>query len=553
MRLLKSTAMVGLALWAFGVNGCFSTGGDGTETGNALTGQLFDENGATVGLAQVTAYSLDHDPALGESVSARQRVVSDAQGRFKFDSLPKGIWNLEARDPSRRLAGLHLQVQVDSNHLDLPHEILHAPGNVIVDLEDSLAFAAGSYLYAPGTSAFARLDAESRHDHRAVLYDIPAGLLPRIYLATPKTAKDTAGRRIALADSIAVPAGGQAHLTAFARWTHHLNLQFNTDANGLGLKQGLNNFTVPLRLRRPQFDFTASRNDGGDIRITNPDGEVIPFAMEQFDSSAGEAVLWVRLDLPKSNTASLTLHYGQAKAQMPSYPVLFDTADGYGGTWHLAEEKPGITQNGLYRDASNANHQGDDRISSTGREGILGWGKTFVDGDYIEVPTLHSVQKSKDAFTLSAWVRCRGVGTSGGEVVSIGDNYSLRISPTGNLYSFIWPPVDRSDTSLPWYPVTSTGVNLKDSVWHFIAVTYDGKNLELYLDGLPSGEAPAPLPVGYAQGKGIVFGMHGNKKTGFNFVGDMDEVQAHAVSRSAEWIRASYESQKPTAKWITVE
>lgn len=530
-------------------------GGDGTETGNArIQGRLVDENGQAIASAQVTAYDPEYDASRDSILSRHQRTTSNGDGWFSFDSLPEGAWNLEARSGLRGLSVLFNTVMLQKSKLKLPAEILHSPGSLAVQLEDSLAFESGSYVYAPGTSAFAPIDDEARQSRRIVLFGIPAGVLPKVYLAAPPKTVGQPIRRTLLAESVQVAKATQGQIGAFASWSHSLRYQIAADENGMNLKEALVDFTLPVRLTSPSFDFKSARKDGGDLRVTTSEGLVLPFTIEQFDSAAGVGVLWVRLDTIRANNSShsLFVHYGRPEATLPKYASVFDTADGFGGVWHLSEEQDGVAHDGVYRDATTLHANGNDHIRHTGRAGMIGYGKSFADSDYIEIPTLKPIQKPDSAFTLTAWIRCTTVGSLGGEIISVGDNYALRVSSTSQLHAFMWPPVDRKDTNFAWYPVTSTDLNMKDGAWHHIAATYDGKTLAIFADGTLVGEAAAPAPIGYAQASHITLGVHGNKKTAFNFMGDMDEVAMHWVKRSPEWIRAAYESQRAASRLLQV-
>ncbi len=527
--------------------GNLADGGDATETGNArILGRLLDESGQPIASAQVTAYDPEHDASHDSVLSRHQKTVSDAEGWFAFDSLPEGTWSLEARSGLRGLSALFHSLKLGASKMKLAAEVLHSPGSLAVQLEDSLAFETGSYVYAPGTSAFAPINEEARQARRIVLFGIPSGILPKVYLAAPSKVLGQPIRRTLLAESVQVAKATQGQVGAFSSWSHSLRYKIVADSTGMGLKQALVGFSLPLRLASPSFDFKSARPDGGDLRVTTSEGQVLPFTIEQFDPVAGLGVLWVRLDTLRPNHSghSLFVHYGRPEATLPKYPTVFDTADGYGGVWHLNEENPGVAHVGLYRDATPLHADGNDLIRNTGRAGVIGYGKSFADSDYIEIPTLRPKQKPDRAFTLTAWIRCTGVGPNGGEIISMGDNFGLRLMPNGQLHTFVWPPVNRTDSSVAWYPLTSTDLNFKDGTWHHVGVTFDGSNLTIFADGKQVIETKVSTQIGYNQASHITLGRHGNQKTTFNFIGDMDEVAMHWVKRSPEWIRAAYESQR---------
>jgi hypothetical protein len=188
-------------------------------------------------------------------------------------------------------------------------------------------------------------------------------------------------------------------------------------------------------------------------------------------------------------------------------------------------------------------HHGNDRVKSTGRTGILGFGQSFSMEDGIVTDALDPKLFSPPAFTLSAWVRCAGTGGIGGDIISVGDSYGLRIGSDGSLYAWIWPQTAEPGAQYPWIS-HSIKANLKDGRWHYVAATWQNGQLQLYLDGKALGlPLTAPGPLNANLGVSMVIGRHGHGKKDYHFLGDIDEVQVSHEARSAEWLRATYENQ----------
>ncbi len=519
-------------------------GGDGTETGNArIQGRLVDESGTPVYQALVTAYPTDHNPYSRAPIPAEQKAVSDKNGVYRFDSIPLGIWNVEARDPSRRLVHLSTGVELGETRVELGDEILQSPGQLVVDLVDSLAFLPGSYLHVAGTSSFSGIDSQDLAEKMAVLYDVPPGTLPQVILSAP-VGNDSMVSMV-LADSVFLPESGQKRITPYQSWIHKLRFNLLGGADGISLTEGLRNFVIPLRLTTENFEFDAALPDGSDLRATNAADISLPITIEQFDPIARKGLVWVRVDSVQPNNSSqyVTLHYGKPDASpVKQYP--FANEQGYAGVWFLSQDADGKSSDGLYWDATQSGSDGNDRVQNTGRNGILGFGKSLSAGDYIQVPALKPSLQSLSSFTLQAWIRSIGTGPVGGEIVNIGDNFGLRLTKNGELHSFIWPSNSADTSDYPWHKIEHPGRNLIDSAWHFVASTYDGDSLRLYIDGHFVESGAAPGPIGYSQALNVTMGIHANKKQGFEFSGDLDEIEIHSVRRSAEWIRASYESQR---------
>jgi len=91
-----------------------------------------------------------------------------------------------------------------------------------------------------------------------------------------------------------------------------------------------------------------------------------------------------------------------------------------------------------------------------------------------------------------------------------------------------------------------------DGQWHHILSQYDSKvGLQIYFDG--------KVVVSDTTMRGDL-----NKTTAFDFVlgfreaggeaftGDIDEVRIHSKTRSPDWIKLSFETQKPSSTAVTV-
>jgi len=99
------------------------------------------------------------------------------------------------------------------------------------------------------------------------------------------------------------------------------------------------------------------------------------------------------------------------------------------------------------------------------------------------------------------------------------DTYSLEIDNNGDtLYGIV------NQTNLT-YPI--------DTDWHYLALTYDGSNMRLYMDGaqVNSTSLSTSLPA-----------VDDNLTAGFYLTGYMDELRISSTARSAAWINTSFQN-----------
>jgi Concanavalin A-like lectin/glucanases superfamily len=91
-----------------------------------------------------------------------------------------------------------------------------------------------------------------------------------------------------------------------------------------------------------------------------------------------------------------------------------------------------------------------------------------------------------------------------------------------------------------------------DGTWHHVVGTLGGGQLKIYVDGVLKAQAPVTDQINYSFASNVTVGANGIPDPDFNFMGDIDEVQMHWVERNAEWVRATYESQRVNSHFVKV-
>ncbi len=541
-----AAALVGSAV-LLACSNRMASGGDATETGNArVAGVVMTEGGVPSHGAQVTILPADYDPSAGKAVPDTLLDTTDANGRYRFTRLADGEYDVLVRndDEHTRLSIYGIRVAQDS--VILPADTLHAPGAVVVPLPETADSGLG-WIYIPGTQIRGRVDSEVRIAGAITLDSVPAGLVPRIEYKKA----DSASAPMVLARDVQVRKGEVTHVDAYAAWPHARKLIANTGSGVTLISKDMIDFPMLVRLQAPAFDFSQSIARGADVRFSSPGGMPLPYVVQDWDSAAGHADLWLRIDTlhARESGQAFTMHWGATTKAGPKARPVFDTATGFAGVWHLEEEAADTTTDSLYKDATGAGSDGDDRIRNTDREGVVGRGHGIDSGDYIVASKPANGVKLTSAFTLSIWFRSNGkrLGSAGGEVLNVGDNYGMRVFRDSGLHMWYWPPKPPTGAKTEWNYVSAPVKNLLDGNWHLIMGTFDGTALHLYCDGKEVGSSPAGDVVGLLFPLNVTMGKHGNGKPFFEFDGDLDEAQIHSRSRDADWAKLSFENQKPGA------
>ncbi len=128
-------------------------------------------------------------------------------------------------------------------------------------------------------------------------------------------------------------------------------------------------------------------------------------------------------------------------------------------------------------------------------------------------------------FTAEAMVKTLATDTEGSEVMSMGNNWMVRILPGGLVY-FIY--YDNSN----WHDI-STDANIVDGLWHHIAVVRTTGDMKLYIDGALRAQAVQTAPIDYSLGNEFTLARHGSGEDDFTFNGTLDEVRFWNTARSA--------------------
>lgn len=546
----RLACIAGALAAALGLAACIdrlASGGDATEAGNArVSGVILGEDSQPVARAEVVILPADYDPLTDGPVPESLKITTDSEGRYRFLSLAPGEYNVLAHDAAgrRRLAVWGVQLGADS--VRVPADTLHAAGSLSVPIPETLDSGAG-WIYVPGTLLRTRINSELRLAGKARIDSVPAGTVPVVACA-----KAPGGSALLLARDVVVRKAQVSPVDAYALWPYSRKVLLNTAAGATALSHDLRDFPLLVRLTAPSFDFSQAASDGSDLRFSSADGTPLAREIESWDPLAGKAAIWVRLDTLHAGQADqyVNMHWGPSPAAgVLRGRVVFDTLAGFAAVWHLDEEAPDTVANGLYKDATGAGSNGDDRIGNTSRLGLIGPGHGLDSGDYIVSQRPSRGVKLPNAYTLSAWFHAEGrkLGIFGGEILSVGDNFGVRVMRDSALEMWYWAP-NPSPASPPiWNYLMAKAPDVLDGRWHSVMGVFDGSFLRLFYDGREIGQTPYAGVMAMQFPLKVVLGKHGFGMPGYEFAGGLDEAEIHSAVRDAEWARIVYENQKPTS------
>jgi hypothetical protein len=539
---------------AVAMAGCMAGGNSGSETTNGLAGVVKDVEGRPVARARVLLLKEDSDPASRDSKDGKPapETVTDGKGRYRLEDLIPGRYNLEWSDGGGERMSLRQGVEVPAEGVATVDGTLGKPGAVSVRIADFVGPGDSGYAYIPGTTSWARVDSAARAAGTLALRPVPVGRFPALILAV----ESAAGRRLlTLAEDFEVFAESTASIPPFQSWKHSRDLAL--DAPAMGVKGAVTDFPWLIRLDAGGFDFAQAEADGRDLRVTDAEGDPVPFRIERWDAGAGRAEVWALLDTVRSGSPTrLTLHWGRGlTAPQPPGPEVFEAAAGFATVYHLDEA--GNTDPGGYKDAgSNRNHATAASINAGARvDGVIAGAKVFAGAPLSTTGVLTAAMPpgfSGDcSYTVSFWIRFGMTATRqtvldfGGFSAPLHDVHFLIRADT--LSQFGAYDANRSSGTDPagWQNVTSLAPYV--GTWTYVTVAYDAsrKTIATYLNGVEADEDPtSPLAIDPADGLriGQALATHPGDSP---FNGALDEVRFCTRVLSADRIRLDYETQKP--------
>jgi hypothetical protein len=312
-----------------------------------------------------------------------------------------------------------------------------------------------------------------------------------------------------------------------SKWTGQGSIYLITTPQGANLPElaSEDNFPVLIRLHQDFFDFTTAHPNGHDIRFES-DGSNLPYQIEHWDASEGNASIWVRVPKIQGNQQQeIKIRWGNPQAQNESNGTnVFNASNHYLSVLHFGRNL--TDEVGLVTTKDNHTTEADGRI---GLARHLSTGQGLCAGEQIEGLPTGSAPHSTEA-----WIR---PAKSNGRVLGWGNEHGQGKV----IMHFKSPPHVEMECYFSGANVSSLGRIPLDQ-WTHILHTYEKGNSRIYVNGelSNSSETPdAPLAI-KSPARFYIGGWYNN----YDYVGDVDEVRISSQVRSANWAKLQFENQK---------
>jgi len=284
----------------------------------------------------------------------------------------------------------------------------------------------------------------------------------------------------------------------------------------------------------------VQNSNGYDIAFYSDSAGTTPLTWETdyYDGTNGIYWGWVKIpSLSATSDTVIYVFYGDA-----SISTFQSTASNvWTSSYRVVYHFPNGTS--LSASDSTSNAYTGTITAATAGAGQVDGGVVTSSSHYVTSPTITAPSGS---VTMSAWFKTSSTGTYQMIISAINTaQYEVRINDTNKAEVVFNYPGPGSTV----YTTITGSTTMTDGAWHYIAATYDGTNVRLYVDGAQVGSTSAS---GYAD-PFTVFRVGGRyNDNSFPFNGTIDEARIHTNAKSANWIVTEYANQNSPATFFTL-
>ncbi len=335
-------------------------------------------------------------------------------------------------------------------------------------------------------------------------------------------------------------------------WSGHKHVIVNTQA--AGITAAVHNYPLLVRLDSTHASvFTEARTGGIDLRFTKVGDAVrLHHEIEHWDAAGRQAAIWVLVDtIPSARTNfALRMHWGNATAADSSNPArVFDTTNHFQAVWHMAGS---ANENDATGNAFTATQNG----APGSVPGAIGSGRSISGGNYFRVNGSASGKLNfpeGSNYTISAWVYTASM-PGHGTILSKHDNaYALKLNADATDWEFFEYGTDL--TAAGWNWVNAPAFS-DFAVWRHITGVRMDFDIGIYVDGQRQdfGFSTAGSAAARVTNTDVVIGAQPTSNTNVQraFDGILDEVRMSSTSRSENWIRLDFQTQRRTGSVVSV-
>jgi hypothetical protein len=535
--------------------------GGTTDTDNAkVLAVIHTKDGGRAANVPVTVCPIEYFSGVGADSSSKREqyvttIVTDDTGFFRIDSIAAGEYSIEVNDGEANAVLLNIAISVSKNaqvtveDTMYPYVIVHGHLDSIKDT------SINRYCVIYGLER--KIPIES--DGSFKIDNLPAGIFhfsiisesedwPSIDIENVEAHSDSTVTVVAVDTSNTLP-----HDTP-----PYVKVTLNTSGDGADVSDDVIDFPVLVRLNGDNFIFSEVKGDGSDIRFVKSDGIRLPFEIEEWDSTAQTAAIWVLVDTVYGGNDSqfFMMHYGVDDSMVSEGMRVFDTANGFLAGYHLNGSLDDITVNG---------YDGIDSGTVDAEDGIIAHARKFNGiSQFFTIGDLPDRQKG----TISFWFRLNepfstSKKTQGIWGKKIHNEYDFSISLRAtDFYSGLDPDVEgalltKLENEDAGYYLSSSVKTFNDNRWYYVVWSWGEDENSMYINGGLEATILNSLPIDGDAYEEIGRCQYDTANILYGgpryFKGTLDEFRIENVVRNSDWVKLCYINQLMDNKLVTLE
>ena len=194
------------------------------------------------------------------------------------------------------------------------------------------------------------------------------------------------------------------------------------------------NFPVLVNLASDTELAASAQTTGGDIYFTSASGAKLAHEIERFQKATGGLAAWVNIPALSSTTDTVIyMYFGNASAaDQQNRTAVWDS--GYSAVWHMRE---GSAQH--VDSTANANQSQTVSVAASGgTAGQIGMADQFSRAQLSHITIPGSTSLRQPTLTVEAWVKANSAVSGAQDVISFGDDVTLRIEWNGAASFYVY-------------------------------------------------------------------------------------------------------------------
>ena len=289
------------------------------------------------------------------------------------------------------------------------------------------------------------------------------------------------------------------------------------------------------------FDEIGSASDRRKIAVTKSDGLTQCYTeIETWNATSEEAWLWVRVpSISDSSNTELYLYYDADRADNTAFvgdPNSASAEAVWANDFRLVTHMRDDPDTSHVRDSTGYDNDGTKTAPGEPLEttGNVSDAQRFDGDDDVVYVSDDASLNIRTSLTMEAWVNATAFDPQWNDVLSKHE-YDIYIED-GRLSAWL-------DTDAGLYDDCPGGnTTMVVDTWYYVVLTYDAGAITSYIDGELDGTANMGTTLDDSTGWDFTIGWFEDIDEGIHWSGVIDEVRISNVSRSGDWVKATFES-----------